>query len=348
MTSREVVRRTLTFKGPERIALALPDPFPNDFRFAGPAPDPDHPGTGWEEVRSGRWERTDEWGNTWARIEGFSKGEVARGAVEDWDRLEEVEPPDYDLPERYEPAREAFAAAPDRFRVGFLPGFPFNVARKMRRLDNFLVDVLAEPERSERLLAVVEDQMHHAIRRLAEAGADGMMFPEDWGTQDRLLVRPEVWHRMFKPGFERLCRTAHERGVFVIMHSCGYIREAMEGMIEAGIDAFQFDQPELYGIEALADQFGGRATFWCPVDIQRTLQSGNERAIHAAAREMIERFGMEDGRFRGGFIAGHYGSNEAIGLDPRWQETACRAFVEFGAPNLWRRLAPRLSPAEHP
>ena len=135
MTSREIVQKTLTFAGPERIAMALPAPYPNDFHFAAPAPDPSHPETRWAEVAAGRWERTDEWGNTWARIEGFSKGEVARGALEDWDRLDDLEPPDYDLPARYEPARQAFAEAPEKFRVGSIPGFPFNIARKMRRLD---------------------------------------------------------------------------------------------------------------------------------------------------------------------------------------------------------------------
>lgn len=334
MTSREIVRKALTFGGPERIPMSLPAPYPNDFCFAAPGDDPRHPETGWEEVAPGRWERADEWGNTWARVEGFSKGEVARGALEDWDRLDGIEPPDYDLPERYERVRGAFAAEPEKFKVGGIPGFPFNIARKMRRLDSFLMDVLAEPQKAERLLALVEAQMHHGIRRLAEAGAEAVMFAEDWGTQDRLLVSPEVWHRMFKPGFERLCHTAHERGVFVLMHSCGYIYEAMEGMIEAGIDAFQFDQPELYGVGRLADEFGGRTTFWCPVDIQKTLQTRDAAKIEAGARLMIEDLGGQGG----GFIAGYYGSNEAIGLDPKWQDIACRAFVKHGAPDLWAHM----------
>jgi uroporphyrinogen-III decarboxylase len=196
----------------------------------------------------------------------------------------------------------------------------------MRRLDNFLMDVLAEPEKTTRLLEMVEEQVYHAIRRLAEAGADAVMFAEDWGTQDRLLVSPSVWQGMFKPGYVRLCRTARERGVFVIMHSCGFIYEAMEGMLDAGIDSFQFDQPELYGIDLLADEFGGRATFWCPVDIQATLQARDTGKIEAAARKMIERLGAHGG----GFIAGYYGSNEAIGLDPEWQDVACQAFVKYG------------------
>jgi hypothetical protein len=340
VTSREIVRRTLAFEAPERIAMSLPEPYPNDFRFAGPRPDPAHPGGDWREVDGGRWERTDEWGNTWARIEGFSKGEVARGAVEDWDRLDQIELPDYDLPQRYEPVRKAFEAEPERFRVGFLPGFPFNVARKMRRLDNFLVDVLAEPDRAERLLAVVEEQLAHAIRRMGEAGADAVMFPEDWGTQDRLLVSPSVWDRMFRPGFERLCRVAREAGVFVLMHSCGHIYEAMEGLIAAGIDCFQFDQPELYGVDRLAEEFGGRIAFWCPVDIQKVLQARDAERIRAAARHMMDRLGTGGG---GGFIAGYYPSNEAIGLDPKWQDVACRAFVEYGAPELWPELRERLA-----
>jgi len=305
MTSREIVLRTLRFEYPDRIAMTFPDPYPNDMCIAGPGPDPRRAGTDWQRVSDERWEMTDEWGNTWQRIEGISKGEVARGVIESWDQLDEVEMPDYDLPERYDRVRARFADQPDRFKVGTLPGFPFNVARKMRRLDNFLMDVAVEPEKTERLLAMVEEQMHMAVCRLAEAGAEAVFFCEDWGTQDRLLVNPALWRRMFKPGFERLCRAAHERGVFVFMHSCGYVREAMDDMVEAGIDLFQFDQPSLYGVEKLAADFGGRATFWCPLDIQATLQTRDAQALEDEARRLVQQLGGRGG----GFIAGYYGSN---------------------------------------
>ena len=139
-----------------------------------------------------------------------------------------------------------------------------------------------------------------------------------------------MWRELFKPDYQVLCDRALQRGLHVLMHSCGYIREAMDAMIEAGIDAFQFDQPELYGIDRLADEFGGRVTFWCPVDIQKALQTRDAERIEHAATRMIERLGEKGG----GFIAGYYGSNEAIGLDPKWQDVACRAFVEHGAPDL--------------
>jgi uroporphyrinogen decarboxylase len=33
---------------------------------------------------------------------------------------------------------------------------------------------------------------------------------------------------------------------------------------------------------------------------------------------------------RGGFIAGYYGDNASIGLDPQWQEIASQEFAALG------------------
>ena len=109
------------------------------------------------------------------------------------------------------------------------------------------------------------------------------------------------------------------------MHSCGKTTVIIPDLIEAGIDVLQFDQPQLHGLDNLA-RFHGQITFWCPVDIQTTLQTGDAARIEADAREMIDKLGGKDG----GFIAGYYSGNEAIGLDPKWQDIACRAFTQYG------------------
>ncbi len=150
------------------------------------------------------------------------------------------------------------------------------------------------------------------------------MFAEDWGMQDRLLIDPILWREMFKDDFRALCGRAHDHGMHVLMHSCGYIYDIIGDLCEVGIDCLQLDQPQLSGIDRLADNFGGRMSFWCPVDIQQTLQSRDEKRIAEEARCLIERLGC----YGGGFIAGYYGSNEALGLDPKYQDVACRAFVQ--------------------
>jgi len=326
MTGRDIIRRVIRFDRPERIGLALPDPYPNDLVGAGPALPPEERGVPWHEVGAGRWEMVDEWGNTWGRLEGISKGEVIRPALPDWAALDRLRWPAYDDPGVYRAARAAFARDAARFRIGGLPGFPFNIARKMRRMEQFLVDVLSDRPLADDLMARIETVLAAMIRRYGEIGADAVMFAEDWGCQDRLLVHPDLWREIFAPGFHRLCAVARESGLAVFMHSCGCIIDIIEDLIAAGVSVLQLDQPELMGIDRLADPFAGRVTFWCPVDIQRTLQTRDPRRIAAPAEHMIRRFGASGG----GFIAGYYGSNEAIGLDPKWQDVACRTFVDKG------------------
>jgi len=326
MDSREIVVRTIEFQSPERIAMSLPAPYPNDICWGGIAPDPGRPGTSWQEQPDGCWLMVDQWGNTWARLESISMGEVAKGALESWDQMKTHRWPDYAIAARYEPARKAFSENPDRFKICGLPGFPFAVARYMRRMEQFLADLLLDEENVVALLGKVESIISDSIRGAAGAGADAVMFAEDWGTQNKLLVSPRTWRAIFRPGFQRLCSHAHENNLYVFMHSCGYIYEIIGNLIESGIDLLQLDQPQLMGVDRLADEFGGKVTFWSPVDIQKTLQTRDAAIIEADARLMIQRFGMKG---RGGFMAGYYGSNEAIGLDPKWQDVACRAFVKY-------------------
>jgi uroporphyrinogen decarboxylase len=139
------------------------------------------------------------------------------------------------------------------------------------------------------------------------------------------MIHPNKWREMFKPGYIHLCRVAHQHDLKVFMHSCGKITAIIPDLTDAGIDVLQFDQPRLHGIDTLA-RFHGQVTFWSPVDIQTTLQKGDEAAIEADARDMVHKMGGPDG----GFIGGYYGDNPSIGLDPHWQDVACRAFIKYG------------------
>jgi hypothetical protein len=303
----------------------MPPPYWHDFFHASVAY-PRRPENQWHKVDDTRWERTDEWGNLWARIEEFSKGEVSRGVLQDLEEVETLPLPDLGNPAYYDEVRKAYETeADDKYRLGSLPGFAFNIARKMRRLDQYMMDLALYPAKMQTLHRRINDVLEWMIQQYARAGADAVMFGEDWGTQTNLMISPKMWREIFKPGFVRLCDAAHEEGLKVFMHSCGKITVIIPDLIEAGIDVLQFDQPRVHGISTLA-QWADQVTFWCPVDIQTTLQTGDPLAIEADAKRMIEELGADGG----GFIAGYYGGNEAIGVDPAVQEIACKAFVKYG------------------
>ncbi len=323
MTSREIFQAALTFEGPPRVGMVLPEPYPNDVIGAARRGGENEP----LEPRGGELHRwRDEWGVTWASLTDYDKGEVVEPAIGQWRDLGDYRPPDLGRKGDYAEAAERFAADTGHFRVGSIPGFVFNVARKLRKLDNYLCDLMLEPANVRRLNGLVRAELLKAIDCWAAAGADAVMFPEDWGTQDRLMISPATWREVFKPEFRTLAGRAREGGLYVLMHSCGKMTDIIGDLIECGVHCLQFDQPRLHGIETLSQRFGGKVTFWCPVDIQKTLQTRDRRQIRHEAKLLVEKLGG----FGGGFVAGYYSGNEAIGLTPDVQDIACKAFVEFG------------------
>jgi uroporphyrinogen decarboxylase len=331
MTPREVVRLTLAFGGPDRVARSFDINASGHAEGSGDVIFAYHTAathaTDWTPVDSRRWERCDEWGNGWERIDPTSKGEVTRPVLAELADADSYTFPAFDKPGDYQGVGQTRRAHPNHWLGGCLPGFTFNIARKLRRLDLYLMDLLLERDRIRVLHDRIDTLLIDMIRNYARVGCDAVLFPEDWGTQSQTLIAPGLWREEFYPRFVVLCDEVHRNGMKVMMHSCGQIEAIVPGLIEAGVDCLQFDQPVLHGMDTLAaHQKDHPITFWCPVDIQRTLQTRNEALIRREAREMLETLW----RGRGGFIAGYYNDNASIGLEPAWQDIACRTFVEFG------------------
>lgn len=326
MTSRDIVRAVLDHDNPPRIGRSFPEPYGSDFAHASLRNGPR--ATDWEPAGEGRWERTDDWGNRWYRGTTSSSGEVIRPCLESWDDLDSYEFPDYADPARWEGVAEKVTANLDsdnpKWMIGGLPGFPFNVARYMRRLDNFLADLCLEPERVEHLLTRVADVLIKAITRYGRYGHDAIMFCEDWGLQDRLMIHPAMWRQVFKPHFRRLVGIARDCGLRVFMHSCGKVTDIIPDLVEVGISVLQFDQQHVHGLDTLAE-FHGRVTYWCPVDIQYVLPTHDRERIDDWARRLVEQLGRG-----GGFIGGYYGNPQDIGVPREVQDWACQSFMKYG------------------
>ncbi|MCC6443845.1 MAG: hypothetical protein IT210_10370 [Armatimonadetes bacterium] len=319
MTAREVIRRNLEGDGPVRIGLDFDRGRRYDFHGAGPGPSKTWTPRRWVEGDTEYYD--DEWGNIWHRLVRMSKGgEIYRPALTDWDMLEGYRLPDLADPERYEAAAQSFAADKERFRLGSLPGFPFAICRYLRKMEIYFQDLVLERERIDLLHDRVTGLLEAMIVRWADAGADGIFFCEDWGVQDRLLIRPGMWREIYKPLFARLCGAARERGMHVLMHSCGYNWDILDDLAEAGIKAFQFDQPALYGLERLADKLNRLGVcLYAPVDIQKIMPFGNRQQIEGEARRMIA-------LFDGHLIAKNYGDLHGIGVEEEWDGWAYRVF----------------------
>ncbi len=324
MNSRERVKRCLSFENPDRCPMNLPAPYPHDICGAGMTGDPDwKPWRTWEFEDCKQWE--DEWHNVWKCLPNTSRGEVIEGVLKDWAELENYQMPRMALPVRYDKAREIFANNPELYHLGSLPGFPFAIMRYMRRVEEFLADVLLYPDEVNALQRKVVDMLKDCIDQWATTDCDGLMFAEDWGTQERLLVSPKCWHEMFEWGFREIVSHAREKNLDIWMHSCGYIKDIIPSLADMGVKVLQLDQPTLSDLDFLAKTCHGKTAIWSPVDIQRDLPTANETYIRERARELIDKLGSNGG----GFICGYYGDVRSLAVEPEWQMWACDEFAKY-------------------
>jgi uroporphyrinogen decarboxylase len=315
-TGRETVRRTIRFERPGRLARDLPAPWGSDFAGVNMTPSPDaRPSSG-----------TDEWGAVWHNIGVCKLGEVKTFPLTDWADFPALNIPDVRDPRRWGELEGARERAGDRFLLAGGISL-YERAHFIRGLHNVWTDIYLERENLGRLLDILVDMNLYAIERFAAAGADGYMWCDDWGLQNGLMIPVEAWRDLWKPRYARVYRAAHDAGMLTLLHSCGYIVDILDDLIEVGLDVIQMDQQENMGLELLGERFGGRITFYCPVDIQNTMARGNPAEIRAYCRKMVQHLGRPEG----GFIAGWYGDPKGAGHTQEAIDAMCDEWMRISA-----------------
>ena len=329
MTSKEIIKRLIAHDEPPRFGYDFKSV--SDFKFCASRAYidlPPNPYNAWGNypelsLKSGfKGEtRMDVYGNIYGRFEGKTKGECVRGVIQDWEDYEYYIPKlDPTFRERVQ--KQCFDSC-DRFVVA--SGYSiFSALRDARLMPNALADTILDPEAVTAFIDRITAHEVEAIKIIAGSGIDGWMFADDWGTQERTFISPESFRELFKPAYKRLADAAHEAGMKVIMHSCGYNYSFMEDLLDAGVDVFQFDQPDAYPTEVLAKEFAHRAVFYSPVDIQKVLPTGDRELIESRALEMCRLF-REAG---GGWIAKDYPAYGDIGVNEEWAKWASDVIVQ--------------------
>lgn len=314
MTSRERVARTIRFECPDRLPYDLPEPYGTDFYYTGLEPSPDaRPANG-----------PDEWGSVWKNIGASYHGEVKEFPLSDWENLKHLKIPSVSAPHRWEKVKNARNEAGEKFVLGFGLSI-YERVHFLRGLENTWIDIYENPNKLVELIDILVQMNLEVIKGYSTYGIDGYFFGDDWGLQDRLMISPDKWREIWKPAYAKVFKAAHEAGMFTILHSCGYIVDILDDLIEVGLDVIHMDQQENMGLELLGSRFAGRITFFSPVDIQNTMARGNPDEIRAYCRRMAATLGTR----RGGFIPRWYSDPTGAGHSKEALDAMCQEFVKI-------------------
>jgi uroporphyrinogen decarboxylase len=183
-------------------------------------------------------------------------------------------------------------------------GSIFEAAWYMRGFEQFLMDLILNPEMAHTILKkVTEFQIEHT-RMILQAGKgkiDLIFCGDDIGMQQGLLISLDTFLEFIKPHHVALNKVIHEYGSTVIFHTDGSIMKAVPDLMDMGIDILQALQFDAVGMDAgmLKETYGKTLCFEGGVSVQHTLPFGTVEDVITETTHLVHTLGKD-----GGYILG--------------------------------------------
>jgi uroporphyrinogen decarboxylase len=184
--------------------------------------------------------------------------------------------------------------------------FPLERAFAMQGLDGFLLNLAMEPEFAEALLRRTAAACMALMEPfLAEVGdlLDIVKIGDDLGTQDSLLMSPEMYRRILKPiHAEYIAFIKARTPAKLFFHSCGDVEPLLDDFVEIGVDVLgpvQASAGKLADFAGLKRRYGRTLVFAGGIDTHRVLPHGTPEEVRAEVRRVIGLLGPGGGYLLG-------------------------------------------------
>lgn len=250
-------------------------------------------GSGAKEIRPGEW---------------FPMVEPLAGTTS----VDEVEL--YPWPDMHDPTRiahvgeQAAELAKGDYAVVATPWllFPLERAFAMQGMENFLMNMALHPDFAESLLRrithVCKELMVHFLDALGD-NVDIIKIGDDLGTQQSLLMSPEMYRQVLKPLHAELIELIKARtSAKVLFHSCGDVYPLVDDFVDIGVDILnpiQTSAGKLSDLSRLKERYGSNLTFCGAIDTHRILPHGTTDQVWAEVDRVIQILGPG-----GGYLGG--------------------------------------------
>lgn len=173
----------------------------------------------------------------------------------------------------------------------------FEPAWYLRGIENMLMDLYDESELAIVLLERICAIQEAFSRKLGECGYDMVVFGDDVGTQESLMMSKNIWKKYLKPVMRRCIMAAKDAksDILAFYHSDGNVEELVEEFIDMGIDILNPVQPECMNPSVIKEKYGDRLSFWGTIGTQTTMPFGTEQEVRDTVKQRINEVGENGG-----------------------------------------------------
>lgn len=165
----------------------------------------------------------------------------------------------------------------------------------LRRIDNFLMDLVLAPNEVERFLDALMERHLSSLEKICAAVGDVIdiiRLGDDLGMNTGPFMSPVTYQKLFKPRHKKLCEYIKgNSSMHTFLHSCGDIYQLIPDLMDAGFEILNPVQTNAKGMDPrhLKTEFGQDVTFWGGgADTRNVLNNGTPAEVKSHIRRNVE------------------------------------------------------------
>jgi uroporphyrinogen decarboxylase len=239
----------------------------------------------------------DDWGIYWDISNAAGGSFPTKHPLDSLEKIKDYQPPDVEKPSLFDSARKAVQNI-DRSETLIFADNGWGIFERawmLAGMDNLLIWMIQEPEAVNILMEkITHIKLRITERFIKEVSVDGIMYGDDWGGEQSILMGPELWRKFIKPRQKKLYDVCKENNVFIRQHSDGHIQEIFPDLVEMGLDILNPLQPECNDTEKAKKDFGDKLAFHGAVS-SRLMDTGTPEQVTEEVKTRINQLGKNGG-----------------------------------------------------
>ena len=234
----------------------------------------------------------DEWGTTWKKVHQveFPIKEISDLANYKFPEVTESD-------RRFDSCLARIQQMPDSYALFFFGFCLFERYTSLRGFENHLMDSYINPNEHKTILEKIMNVNMKALQQMVTLPLDGILFGDDLGSQESLLIAPDTWRKLYKPHMKKMFDYIHDHNIDVWLHSDGNINEILPDLIEIGLNVLNPIQPQMFDIPELGKKYKDKLSFFGGLDVQYYLPKGTPQQMIEQYHLYHKHLGSETGGF---------------------------------------------------
>jgi uroporphyrinogen decarboxylase len=242
----------------------------------------------------------DEWGIAWKRDGHYNMVTAHPLSGMDAAAIAAHPFPDPAAEDRYAGLRALLDSHGGSHFIGAdVSGTLFEPACHLRGMEELMMDLYDENREGALLLDRLEAFSTAVALEAVRMGADWIWLGDDLGSQNSMMLSPDMWRAVFKPRMKRIIAAirAARPDMPVAYHSCGSMSPVIGDLAEIGVSALNPVQESAAGMDQrrVKAEFGDRLSLVCGPDTQTFLVHASPQEVEAATRGLAESLGRNGG-----------------------------------------------------